>query len=196
MYFSETEDYTYATSPSGYSNNSGFALTVLGPAVYMLQTENFGDLSDAMKIWTIDASDYFGCHFSRPAYGMLYNYSFGNYGSGGSSAMKKLYQNKAEGVCSTFTDYEYLLFSVLDIECYARSNYNINHAWTVVKVKNSAGKVLWIPFDYGIGPAENLAVSEEVYNKYLSTESARYKLYLSGIKGAPKKKNFTTEDFK
>ena len=48
--------------------------------------------------------------------------------------------------------------------------------WTVVKVKNSYGKVLWIPFDYGIGPAEKLDVSKN-QRKYVNTEKKRYALY-------------------
>ena len=79
--------------------------------------------------------------------------------------------------------------------CYDNINYDINHAWCTVKVKNSVGKTLWIPFDYGIGPAEQLAVSKKIYDKYLNTEEKRYKLYLSAQKGAPKYKNFTDADF-
>ena len=55
--------------------------------------------------------------------------------------------------------------------------------------------MLWIPFDYGIGPAERLSVSDEIREKYLKTEKMRYKLYLEGIKDAPKKKNFEESDF-
>ena len=64
----------------------------------------------------------------------------------------------------------------------------------MVKVKNSKGKTLWIPFDYGIGPAVSLNVTDE-QRKYINTEKKRYKLYLTGIKGAPKVKNFVDEDF-
>lgn len=156
-------------------------------------TENFCDLSDAMKVYAIDASKYFACYFSRPKYGMVYDYTWERFY--GKKGMKTLYQNKAIGVCEVFAAYENQVWTALGIENYNCANYDISHAWTVVKVKNSKGKVLWIPYDYGIGPAEGLAVSEEVRNKYLKTEAMRYKLYLAGIKGAPKKKNFTNSDF-
>ena len=96
-------------------------------------------------------------------------------------------------------EYERILFDQLNISNYRNSNFYINHAWSVVKVKNSKGKTLWIPFDYGIGPCDSrkgqLAVSEDVRKKYLSTDKKRYKLYLANIPGAPSKKNFKNTDF-
>ena len=62
-------------------------------------------------------------------------------------------------------------------------------------LKNTKGKVIWVPFDYGIGPSESLNVSKKIRNKYLKTEKMRYKVYLTVLKGAPKKKNFTMADF-
>ena len=164
-------------------------------AELILLNNKFGDLSDAMKIYAIDASKYFDCRFKRGKdFGMLYSFDKQVYRQG-SAAMKLLLNNKAVGVCATYAYYEKLVFEQLGIETYINTSQLINHGWTVVKVKNSAGKTLWIPFDYGIGPAENLAISKE-QKKYINTEKKRYKLYLLGIKGAPKKRNFTDEDFK
>ncbi len=160
----------------------------------LIINSRFCDLSDAMKVYAIDTSRYFACRFKRgKEYGMLYSYDKAVYGQG-YKAMKILLNNKAVGVCSTFAYYEMVLFKQLGIDVYSCSSYYINHGWTVVKVKNSEGKTLWVPFDYGIGPAENLAVTKE-QKKYINTEKKRYKLYLQGIKGAPKKKNFTDTDF-
>lgn len=161
-------------------------------AIY--KTENFCDLSDALKVYAIAASGYFDCNFGRPQYGMVYDYTWAKYY--GKKGMSILYNNKAVGVCEVFATYECQVWDALGIQNYFCSSYQINHAWSVVKVKNSVGKVMWIPFDYGIGPSEGLAVDDATYNKYLKTEAMRYKLYLSSIKGAPKKKNFKDSDFK
>lgn len=155
--------------------------------------KKFSELSDALKLYLIDKSGYFNCNFGRPDFGMTYTYKYSNYT--GSKGMRTLLENKATGVCQCFADYESQLFNQLDIENYLEAREEINHAFTVVKVKNSKGKILWVPFDYGIGPARGLSVDEKTRNKYLKTEEMRYKLYLRGIKGAPNYKNFTDEDF-
>ena len=110
-------------------------------------------------------------------------------------ALQKLIDGKAEGVCQVFASYERLIFESLGFETYVRNNGNINHAWTVVKVTNKAGKEMWVPFDYNIGPATGLSVSEDVRQKYLATEEMRYALYLDGLEGAPNYRNFTLDDF-
>jgi hypothetical protein len=151
------------------------------------------ELSDAMKLWVIDQSNYFGCRFTRSMYGMLYKNSV-FFAKAGWKGMKTLYENKAEGVCMTYASYESLVFRQIGITSYLGNSSKINHAWTVVKVKNSDGKTLWIPFDYGIGPANGLSLTSD-QRKYVDTQAKQYKLYLSGIKGAPSKKNFVGSDF-
>jgi hypothetical protein len=156
-------------------------------------SRGMSDLSDAMKIWVIDQSNYFGCRFTRSMYGMLYkNNVF--FAKAGWKGMKTLYENKAEGVCQAYASYESLVFRQIGITTYLCRSGKINHAWTVVKVKNSDGKTLWIPFDYGIGPANGLSLTAD-QRKYVDTQAKQYKLYLSGIKGAPTKKNFVGSDF-
>lgn len=164
---------------------------------YLVMNHDFYELSDAMKIYVIDKSKYFNLHDSNAGFGMDYSYAAvgESYHRTDDGAMKALLDNKAIGVCIDFARYTSLIFKQLDIETYYVSKDEINHAFSVVKVKNSKGKVLWIPFDYGIGPAKMLAVDYRIYDKYLKTEEMRYKLYLSGIKGAPNYKNFTFEDF-
>lgn len=162
---------------------------VLSPQEKLLKTKPFYKLSDAMKVYAVDATGIFDA-FSGDVH---YDYEKRTPTSG-SKGMKYLYKGNAYGVCMHFADYECLLWEQLGIKCYWRSSYKINHAWSVVKVKNSKGKTLWIPYDYGIGPAENLQVTEE-QRKYVNTEAKRYKLYLSGIKGAPKKRNWKWTDF-
>lgn len=157
------------------------------------EPENFYELSDAMKIYVIDKTRYFDCRFTKSEFGMLYVYKYDS--EEGYKGMKLLLDGEASGVCQVYAEYEKLVFDQLGIECYPCSNSGINHAWTVVRATNSKGKELWIPFDYGIGPSTGLAVSDEVWEKYLSTEEARYELYLHDIEYAPKYKNFTDEDF-
>lgn len=55
-------------------------------------------------------------------------------------------------MCEDHVNYELLLFKQLGIKAYYNSSDVLDHAWSVVKVKNVVGKTLWIPFDYGIGP--------------------------------------------
>ena len=186
-------------SASSAYTKGGVHLLLTNAEAILYGAKNFCDLSDAMKIYAISSSNYFGCNRSHDdvAYGMLYDYTFTTYypPSKDSLAMKQLYKNKATGVCQTFAMYEQLLFDQLGITSYFNSNDAINHAWSVVTVKNSKGKTLWIPFDYGIGPSEGLAVSEDIRARYIATEEMRYKLYLDGVPGAPSKQNFTMEDF-
>ncbi|MCR4673370.1 MAG: hypothetical protein K5675_00030 [Lachnospiraceae bacterium] len=161
--------------------------------VIAYKAKNFYSLSDAMKVWVIAKSGYFACNYTRSGYCMTYSGKF--YGKTGGDGMETLYNNKATGVCQVYASYEKIVWKALGMIAYVNNSTKINHAWTVVKVKNSKGKTLWIPFDYDLGPSENLVVSDSVKKKYLSSESKRYKLYLSGIKGAPKKKNFKNSDF-
>lgn len=165
----------------------------------LLADKPFKDLSDGAKLYAIDLSGLFRCNFSFPENGELQMvYTYGKYGWSAenySEAMQNLLDGTADGVCQVFTNYEKLIFRTLGFECYGNSNYNINHAWTVLRLVNDSGKEMWIPFDYGIGPATGLSVDEDVRAKYLATEKMRYKLYLSGIKGAPDHKNFTLQDF-
>lgn len=161
-------------------------------SIKLYRTKKFCDLSDAMKVYAIDQSGYFDCRMKRDGYGMVYDMTAAFYGKKG---MKTLYNNKATGVCSGYAVYEKQVWDALGIKNYINLNYKISHGWSVVAAKNAKGKTLWIPFDYGIGPSEGLAVSDSLRKKYLRTESMRYKLYLKGIKGAPSKKNFKDSDF-
>ena len=47
---------------------------------------------------------------------------------------------------------------------------------------------MWVPFDYGVGPSS-------IANRLETTENGVYKVYLAGIKGAPKKRNYKDSDF-
>lgn len=184
----------------------------------VFSADSFSDLSDAMKVWMIASSGYFNCKFTRarketvkynaisgewecisqkePCFGMLYTFGKSNFYNDEWQGMRNLLNNRASGVCATFTRYECLLFKQLGITAYYNSSGKINHAWSVIKARNSAGKTLWIPFDYGIGPSTGLSVSDAIKKKYLRTEEMRYRLYLNGVKGAPQKKNFTPNDFR
>lgn len=166
----------------------------INPREEIIMNHSFSELSDAMKIFTLDYSGYFSNDFFVK-YGMRYDAGVHSTKDDGAGGMKTLYENKAYGACDCFASYETLIFSQWGIENYYNCSLEIDHAWSVVKVKNSEGKILWIPFDYGIGPVQDLNVSSVVKKRYLSTEKERYKLYLSGIKGAPKYKNFVGSDF-
>lgn len=146
----------------------------------------FYELSDAVKVYAVARSWWFSGR------GVTYDLEKRT-ATTGSKGMKYLYNQKASGVCVQYAQYECLLWDQLGITNYYNSSDKISHAWSVVKVKNSEGKTLWIPFDYGMGPCSVLSVRKDQY-KYISTEKKRYKLYLSGIKGAPKKKNWSWDD--
>ncbi|MCR5273007.1 MAG: hypothetical protein K6E13_08495 [Lachnospiraceae bacterium] len=195
LYFSADEAYVGNALQGFKKPKKAFKLTMVDKQEILFKAKNFADLSDAMKIWVIDASDYFGCHQGyRPPFGMEYSFDESKTGSGW-VAFKNLYNSDVRGVCQDYAYMESVVFSEIGITNYMRRNWTISHAWTVVKVKNSKGKTLWIPFDYGIGPAVSLDVYSEAAVQALSTEKKRYKLYLAGIPGAPKKKNFNAKDF-
>lgn len=194
LYFSADEAFV-GNSPFRFKKpKKTFKLTMADRQEIIFKAKNFADLSDAMKIWVIDASDYFGCHFYKHPFGMQYSYSGGHNGSGW-KLLKNMCKGNVSGVCSDYARLESVLFDEIGITNYVRTNFTISHAWTVVKVKNAKGKTLWIPFDYGIGPAVSLDVYSEAAVQALSTEKKRYKLYLAGIPGAPTKKNFSAKDF-
>ncbi|MCR5468866.1 MAG: hypothetical protein K6F37_07895 [Lachnospiraceae bacterium] len=182
----------YYSGDHGASSGKSYAEGYLGvyessALMKVVNAPKFSDLSDAMKIWAIGESSYFDCHFDKNGYWMEYDSCKRNY-SDGSKGMKNLYTNKAYGVCATFACYEVLLFKQLGITAYYNSAWELNHAWSVVKVKNSVGKTMWIPFDYGVGPSS-------IGDRLNTSENGVYKVYLAGIKGAPKKKNFKDSDF-
>lgn len=169
-------------------------------ADYLILTNNFYELSDAVKIYAINQSKFFSTD-ENARLGMQYDgfcssEEYPDYGSD-SKIMKLLLENEAFGVCHHYALSEKTLFEQLGMKVFYVSKQELNHAFTVVKAENSEGKVLWIPFDYGIGPAKALMYTkEEIRQKYLDTEEKRYQYYLSGIKGAPDYKNFTDTDFK
>lgn len=178
------------------------------PAILIMQTKNFGDLPQATQLYAIDRSYYFSCQYRgternkniarvqglKKAYCMYYDTKHNNYNNN-SGRMKNLYLGRAAGICMNFAAYERELFALLGMNVFSCSSNKINHSFTVLKIKNTKGKVLWVPFDYGIGPAESLNVSKKIRDNYLKTETMRYKEYLTLLKGAPKKKNFTMADF-
>ena len=178
------------------------------PMTKIMASTCFGELSKANQVYFIAQSGYFSTRdviYSKSReYGIDYSYDYlfdnkirarTDFKTPGQGMEKKYKHKTIKGVCSVYANYEVLLFGQLGIKIYKCTDDNINHAWTVIKVKNTAGKTLWVPFDYGIGPAEKLIVKDIINKKYLRTEKMRYRLYLSKVKGAPKKKNFKTSDF-
>ncbi|MCR5272611.1 MAG: hypothetical protein K6E13_06490 [Lachnospiraceae bacterium] len=195
LYYFSNEENKYGASENSFNKpKKAFKLTFFNKQEILYKAKDFYQLSDAMKVWVIGESNYFGCNFIRPKYGMLYS-TMESSAIGGSAGMKALYKNEASGVCNHYAALEALIFTELDLECYVRSNLVMRHAWTVLKVKNSKGKTMWIPFDYGVGPSKNLMGQSPSMKEYLKSEKNRYSIYLSGIPNAPKKKNFKDSDF-
>jgi len=178
------------------------------PMYLICITENFGDLPCATQLYAIHHSAYF-CASDinaekiakiqglKKAFMMPYLQNIQGTGVFPEEwiTMRQMYEGKAYGVCMDFAKCEFILFKQLGFtEVYVCSSMIISHSWTIVNVKNSKGKVLWVPFDYGIGPTSKLIVSDSIKKKYLDTEKKRYKFYLGAVKKAPKKKNFTYAD--
>lgn len=143
----------------------------------MVNKQKFSDLSDAMKVYAVSESYYFDGN--APAdYGMEYTYRKKSpTTTTGSKGMKHLYKGTARGVCHHFALYECLLWKQLGITGYYNSYSGWNHAWSVVKVKNSKGKTMWVPFDYHV------------------VDGYSYDIYVDGIKGAPSKQKWKMSDF-
>lgn len=155
----------------------------------ILYHQTFSEYSDAMKVYAIFYSEYFDCCCGeREGYYMIYDLKKKGSFKKGLEGMKTLYENKAVGVCSDYARYELLAFEQIGIKGYYNASSYLDHAWSVYKVKNSKGKTLWIPFDYGIGPGGIPGTLE-------MTEAEQYELYLAGVEGAPNYMNFTEEDF-
>lgn len=94
--------------------------------------------------------------------------------------LNNLINNRAAGTCSDYATYEYIYFKTLGWDVYC--NKNTEHAWTVVKTTNSDGKIMWIPFDYGM----ERTIEALTYN---------YTSYVEGIPNVPIK-DYTFSDFK
>lgn len=147
--------------------------------------EDMSELSPVMKLCVFDLGYLVSTDSSKKSYNS-YKTDW--------ERMKALAKGEAERDCENAARFTILLLKQWGIPAYYNSSSWLKHSWVVVKAKNSSGKTLWIPYDYGIGPCELKDV--DYSDPRLCTEEARYKLYLSGIKGAPKKKNFTMADFK
>lgn len=140
---------------------------------------HFSNLSDAMKVYAVSEANYFAGS-TLPGYGVEYTFREKSATTTkGYKAMKHLWKGTARGVCHEYALYECLLWEQLGITGFYNSYSGWNHAWSVVKVKNSKGKTMWIPFDYGI----------------TSASGTNYKIYMKGIKGVPKKQKWKMSDF-
>lgn len=207
MTYFQYANYSVENSSYRYGNRIAPVEDVI-PTMKILNSKSFGELSKANQVYLIAQSNYFTSSSAmddgEKYYGIQYSYEYlfddkvkanADYLTPG-QGMKKLFLCKSlKGVCSVYAKYEKLLFDQLGIAAWECSNNEIGHAWSVVKVKNALGKTLWVPFDYGIGPAPRLILDEKIRKRYLRTEKMRYRLYLGGIKGAPKYKNFALRDF-
>ena len=142
--------------------------------------KHFGRLSDAVKVYAVSEANYF-YGSTLPGYGVQYTFrEKPATTTKGSKAMKHLWKGTARGVCHEYALYECLLWEQLGITSYYNSDASWNHAWSVVKVKNSKGNTMWIPFDYGI---------------VMNSSKSKYKTYIKGIKGAPSKQKWKEKDF-
>ena len=179
------------------------------------------ELSDPMKVYTLAISCLFDEYAENIAEGLVHvsysheelsdhyiNYAEDKNGNKikdtRAANMKWIYSGDARGICMSYAKWEQLLFSQWGIKAYYNSSVGLDHAWSVVKVKNNSGKTLWIPFDYGIGPSNRLAGINYTDIKY-NTEAKLYKIYLAdagkldilignGLSGAPNYKNWTWSD--
>lgn len=162
----------------------------------------FCELSDVEKVVAIGMSGYFGScrrielfkemepvledefsqllYYDDEQYHMCYSFNEANLTSEG------LADGICRGVCSDFASQEWLIWKSLGLKCYYNNGW-YHHAWSVVVAKNSEGKELWIPFDYGI----HFCIGRDRGNSY----SRCWKMYVASIKGAPKKINYSYADF-
>jgi hypothetical protein len=112
------------------------------------------------------------------------------------TTMKKMYNNKAQGVCSTYAAAEGCLFDALGLK--SETGTGLNHAWRIVKVKNSDGKVMYVPFDYVLG--FRTVRGKEAYEAMSEAEKYQFivRAYFSkhSKEKMPKKQNFSySKDF-
>lgn len=175
------------------------------PDKLLCTAKSFCELSDAMKVYAIDRSTYFGTNYDKfteylDTANFMYNTDseyYMAYSSGiARASMKDLYEGNAIGVCDNFANAECKLWNSLGLANTKAISRYLDHAWSIVKVKNSKGKTLFIPFDYGIGPncCLDLPSSCDFYQKY-DTDDKQYEYYLQAMKGAPKKRALFLSDF-
>jgi transglutaminase/protease-like cytokinesis protein 3 len=106
------------------------------------------------------------------------------------TTMKKMYKNKVQGVCATFATAEGCLFDALGIKSEVGTGYN--HAWRIVRVKNSDKKVMYVTFDYTLG--FRTVRGNEAYEKLSAAKKYQTIIRAYFIKHPkekmPKKQNF------
>lgn len=164
------------------------------------EKKSMAECSDVEKIIIMGYSEYFSAglaSWKRATIKMDYNSkNAGSYGTYDADwkRMKALKEGKLKGVCQDFAEFEVLLTKQWGIQAWVNDSQDINHAWAVMKLKNSKGKIIWMPFDYEIGPSSLFDLPATVKEFGRTTVNRKYKIALQGIKGAPKKKNFTAKD--
>ncbi len=138
----------------------------------IVKGKDFCDLSSAVQVAAVSESGYFACRYKRSdkgGYGMVYskktvlgrglaqpsdissvsNFLEKNEARWNATTMKNIYRNKVKGVCSKYAMAESCVFDALGLKNEVGTGYN--HAWQIIKVKNSDGKVMYVTFDYALG---------------------------------------------
>ncbi len=114
------------------------------------ESENYCDLSQAMRVYYVGAA--FSRYRERPGSFSSYDSRYrGEYG-GGLEGIKASLNGVWKGVCSDYAHMEMTLYRLMGVEekniKYVARN---DHAWSMVKLKNSKGKTAWCLNDYGWG---------------------------------------------
>ena len=135
--------------------------------IYKLFYENkFCDLSSAVQQYFLDG--IFGCggrgagksymtyepeyaaKLGYKKYKGLTNPKGRIHGEGGAEGLKLAYQRKWMGICDNYADLEMTLYDLFGLQGTKIRCYKCNHAWSVVKLTNSEGKVYYVKNNYGL----------------------------------------------
>ena len=158
--FNTWQEYQAAVNANDYKDDEGCIVNNLNPngctddndlrRCWLLANTKFCDMSQAMKVWTIDSTGFFaGGEWVRDLgyLCMVYGDPAGatRYQSE-ATQMKNMAENKAVGVCDDFARCEVTAFKQLGIK--AKYDRDGGHAWSVVYPTNADGKKLQYIFNY------------------------------------------------
>lgn len=191
--YKETVGFMTNEELKAYVEKNTVNTIAINTLMHTLAEKPFYKLSDAEKLYAISLSGVFSCVYEHPDDGslqMVYNlYADKELGR---ADLQHLLDGKAEGVCVNYANFECSIFDTLGFVSFKNRGYmhGGEHAWSVVKIVNNAGKEFWVPFDYGV----IWSSTDETFKYYIELRADSY-IDPKEIGEDPKYIQFTLKDF-
>lgn len=162
----ETDLNAYKAEPSRYEGSSEEKMDKL------IYENKFCDLSSFAQQRYIQEIFGGSGHYTAYEFELAYKLKAGGvnanaknpkgriHGEGGAEGLRLLYQKKWMGVCDDYASAEMTIYKLYGLQGKKINCHKCHHAWTVVKLTNSDGKVIYALNDYGIRTYFNNPVTD------------------------------------